>query len=139
MAKRGVILTIFAALFVLLAISNFPKPLHMGNAGFVFLGTKTSGVANMILGPLFGVFLLIYVIGIWRMRSFALPMGIAYGIYVPLNMVLFTVLHAQEAAHGWHDPQGHGGLGFMLVYMVVELTVAWGAPLMLWSKRSQLG
>lgn len=57
--KRGPLLTTFAALFVLLALSNISKPLSGGRAGFVFFGTKTAGVANAVLGPAFGMFLLI--------------------------------------------------------------------------------
>ena len=54
--SRGATLTIFALLFALLAISNFLKPFHLDpNAGFVFLGTKLTGTANAIMGPLFGI------------------------------------------------------------------------------------
>lgn len=52
-SSGGAVLTAFAVLFVLLAISNFSKPLNLSpNAGFVFFGVKTSGKANAILGPL---------------------------------------------------------------------------------------
>ena len=72
--SRGAVLTVFAVLFVVLAISNFSKPFHLDSrAGFVFFGVKTSGIANDILGPAFGVWLLVYAIGIWRMRRWALP------------------------------------------------------------------
>src|SRR2546430_581461 len=120
MKKRGAVLTVFAVLLTLLAISNLLKPLQLGDAGFVFLGAKTSGVPNMILGPLFGIYLLIYVVGIWRMRQFALPMGIAYSLYPPINMALFTMKHSQDPGHGW--PGLIGGL----VYMAVALGVSWG-------------
>ncbi|HTY55221.1 MAG TPA: hypothetical protein VMB26_08475, partial [Candidatus Binataceae bacterium] len=85
---RGPLLTLFAILFALLAISNISKPFSGGRAGFVFLGTRTSGVENAILGPAFGIFLLIYTIGIWRQRRFALPMAWAYAIWVPINIFL---------------------------------------------------
>ncbi len=49
--RRGSILTTLAVLFALLALSNISKPLSGGRAGFVFLGTKTAGMANAILGP----------------------------------------------------------------------------------------
>jgi hypothetical protein len=49
---RGPILTVFSILFALLAVSNFSKPLSRGRAGFVFFGTKTSGLANAVLGRL---------------------------------------------------------------------------------------
>jgi hypothetical protein len=84
--RRGTTLTIFAILFALLAISNLLKPLHVGGAqtGFVFLGTRTGGIANLILGPLFGLILAAYALGIWRMRRYALPLGYAYFAYVIL-------------------------------------------------------
>ncbi len=89
---RGAVLTVFAVLFVVLAISNFSKPFHLDpRAGFVFFGVKTSGIANDILGPAFGVWLLVYAIGIWRMRPWALPLGYAYAAYVITNLVLFTI------------------------------------------------
>src|SRR6202040_1974261 len=56
--RRGAVLTIFAALFVLLALSDISKPLSGGRAGLVFFGTKTKGLANAILAPAFGIFLL---------------------------------------------------------------------------------
>ena len=49
--RRGPVLTSFAVLFALLAISNISKPLSGGRAGFVFFGAKTAGVANAVLGP----------------------------------------------------------------------------------------
>jgi hypothetical protein len=53
-SSRGPVLTTFAVLFAILAISNFLKPFHLDpNAGFVFFGMKTHGVANAILGPAF--------------------------------------------------------------------------------------
>ena len=61
--SRGAVLTAFAVLFVVLAISNLSKPFHLDSgAGFVFFGVKTSGIANDILGPVFGVWLLVYAI-----------------------------------------------------------------------------
>src|SRR5262245_58240859 len=89
--SRGPVLTTCAVLFALLALSNLSKPLSGGKAGFVFLGTKTVGVANAILGPTFGLFLLIYALGIWQQKRFALPLAWAYAAYVPLNLLLFTI------------------------------------------------
>jgi len=54
--NRGPVLTTFAILFVLLALSNLSKPLSGGRAGFVFFGTKAAGAANAVLGPAFGIF-----------------------------------------------------------------------------------
>jgi hypothetical protein len=81
----------FAVLFALLALSNISKPLSGGRAGFVFLGTKTAGVTNAILGPAFGIFLLIYALGIWRQKRWAVPMAWAYAAYVLVNLALFII------------------------------------------------
>ena len=76
---RGVTLTIFALLFVLLAISNFSKPFsHDPGIGFVCLGVRQSGTPNAILGTLFGIGLLIFAYGIWTMRHYAMPRGIHF-------------------------------------------------------------
>ena len=66
-------------LFLLLALSDFTKALqYAGNpavGGLVILGHKFHGVAhNLILGPLFGIVLLIYAYGIWNLRTWALPL-----------------------------------------------------------------
>jgi hypothetical protein len=75
-SSRGALLTTFAVLFAILAISNFLKPFHLDpNAGFMFFGRKTHGLANAILGPLFGALLVVYSIGIWGMRRWALPIA----------------------------------------------------------------
>ncbi len=73
--SRGVTLTIFALLFLLMAISNFGKPFsHQAGVGFVFhcghfsitldslglVGTRLSGVPNMIIAPIFGIILAMY-------------------------------------------------------------------------------
>jgi hypothetical protein len=90
--SRGPALTILALLFALLAISDFLKPFHLDpNAGFVYMGTKLTGTANAIMGPLFGFLLLVYAYGIWSMRRYALPVSYIYTAWVIVNMVLFTV------------------------------------------------
>jgi len=89
--SRGTALTIFALLFALLAISDFLKPFHLGsNEGFVFLGTKLTGAANAVMGPLFGIFLLVYAYGIWAMRKYALQVAYIFVLWVLLNMALFA-------------------------------------------------
>ena len=50
--SRGTVLTTVAVLFVILALSNFLKPFHLDrNAGFVFFGMKTHGIATRYLVP----------------------------------------------------------------------------------------
>ncbi|MGO9451689.1 MAG: hypothetical protein ACLQDV_11705 [Candidatus Binataceae bacterium] len=126
--KRGPALTIFAVLFLLLAISDFSKPLSRGKAGFVFLGTKTAGVANAILGPAFGIFLLVYAVGIWRQKRWAVPMAWAYAVYVPINMILFTI----KSPRAWQSPF------FALLYMAIAIGVSWGSAILLTGSRQRL-
>src|SRR5271169_2774275 len=118
--SRGAVLTVFAVLFVVLAISNFSKPFHLDSrAGFVFFGVKTSGIANDILGPAFGVWLLVYAIGIWRMRRWALPVGYAYAAYVITNLVLFTIRTGVVPG----GPSTRGAI----IYLVIAIGVSAGA------------
>ena len=88
MAKRGAALSVFAVLFVLLALSDFMKPFDASMA-FIFLGSRTDGAVQAILAWLFGLYLLAYAFGIWQMRRWALPMAYAYAGWVVLNMILF--------------------------------------------------
>jgi hypothetical protein len=128
---RGPVLTVFALLFGLLAISNFMKPLagKPGEVGFVFFGQRLAGTPNAIIGPLFGLYLLVYAIGIWRMRRYAVPMGIAYAAYVILNLVLFNV----------RDPNpNRQGLLFGLLYGVIAIGVSSGAAYLLAQRRAEL-
>ncbi|HYB90505.1 MAG TPA: hypothetical protein VEC38_05610 [Candidatus Binataceae bacterium] len=129
-AKRGVALTIFAAAFMLMAISNFSKPFHyVPTLGFVFFGTRLSGIANDIVGPLFGLFLLIYGLGIWRMRRYALPMGYAYAAYVILNLIIYNVKHGGMPEFP---------LAGQLAYIAVAVGVSSGAAILLSLRRADL-
>ena len=129
-AKRGVALTIFAVGFMLMAISNFLKPLQYGpTIGFVFFGTRLSGIANDIVGPLFGLFLAVYAIGIWRMKRYALPMGYAYAGYVILNLVLYN------AKHGGMPELP---LTFRIGYILVAVGVSSGSAILLSLRRTEL-
>ena len=121
--QRGPVLTVLAALFGLLALSDLAKPLEaaLGNElrpGFVLFGRRLSGTANAIVGPLFGVYLLVYAVGIARMRSWALPMGALYALYVTVNLTLFMFRDA--------EPMREGML-FGAIYALVALGVSWGA------------
>jgi len=134
MAKtdRGSALTVFAVLFLVLAVSNFLKPLQLGgeHTGFVFLGRRLTGTANTVMGPLFGLYLLVYAIGIWRLRRFALTMGALYAAYVVVNLILFTVRMPRQP--------GIGPLVFGLVYIAVAIGVSSGAVYLLAQRRAAL-
>ena len=130
--ERGGVLSIAAVLFAILAVTDFLKPFRLegGDTGLVFFGTRLGGVPNAILGPLFGVFLLAYAAGIWRMRRYALPMGYAYATYVVINLVMFSVKN-QRPANG-------GQMIFGLVYMAIALAVSWGTAILLRRRKAQL-
>jgi hypothetical protein len=90
-------LRFFAVLFALLAISDSLKPLELQpELGLVFLGRRLHGTPNLVAAPLFGVYLATYAWGLWNARRFALPMGILYAGWVPLNIFLFTVRSPEE-------------------------------------------
>jgi hypothetical protein len=90
--SRGATLTVFALLFVLLAISDFSKPLFHGpGIGFVFMGHRLTGTANAVMGPLFGILLLLYAYGIWTMRRYALPVAWIFLGWVITNTVLYNL------------------------------------------------
>ncbi|HEV3110504.1 MAG TPA: hypothetical protein VGY99_08415 [Candidatus Binataceae bacterium] len=130
-SSRGAVLTVCAILFALLALSNFSKPFHMSpNVGFVFLGGKTHGIANAILGPAFGLLLIFYAVGIWRMRRWALPIGFAYAAYVILNLSLYSIRNAGS-------PEMPPPVS-MFGYIVVAVGVSAGSALLLYRRRDLL-
>jgi hypothetical protein len=130
-SSRGAVLTVCAVLFALLALSNFSKPFHLSpNVGFVFLGVKTHGIANAILGPAFGLLLILYAFGIWRMRRWALPIAFAYAAYVIVNLSLYSIRNA--GSPDMPPP------GFMLGYIVVAVGVSAGTALLLYRRRDTL-
>ena len=129
--SRGPLLTTFAVLFSILALSNFSKPFHLDpNAGFMFFGMKTHGLANAILGPAFGLMLVIYAVGIWRMRRWVLPIACAYAAYVILNLLLYSIRNA-----GLHNQPSSL---FMLGYIVIAIGVSAGSAILLYMRRSEL-
>jgi hypothetical protein len=129
-SNRDRVLTICAILFGLLALSNLLKPVPVDpEQGFVFFGRRLSGTPNAVIGPLFGLYLLVYAIGIWRMRRWAFPMGLAYATYVVVNLLLFTLRDPNPTAHG---------IAFNLVYGAVAITVSAGTAWLLARRRATL-
>ncbi|HZP39909.1 MAG TPA: hypothetical protein VFD84_00195 [Candidatus Binatia bacterium] len=127
-SERGTALTVFATLFLVLAVSNFAKPLHLGaETGFVLFGRRLSGTANLVAGPLFGAYLLVYALGILQLRAWALPMGVLYALYVAANLVLFGLRNP--------PPPGVGHRLFGAVYAAVALGVSWSAVYLLKQRR----
>ncbi len=131
-SKRGRALSTMAVLFALLAISNLLKPFRFegSDTGFVFFGQRLGGTANAIIGPLFGIYLLAYALGIWRLKRHALPMAYAYAVYVIINLVLFNVRNPV--------PPGVGYLIFGVVYSVIAIGVSSGTAYLLGRRRAAL-
>jgi hypothetical protein len=131
--SRGAVLTIFALLFVLMAISNFGKPFsHNPGVGFVFFGTRLSGMRNIIIAPIFGILLIVYAYGILAMRKFALPLGIAYAAYVIVNMPLFLIRYHGSAVlqeHSW---------AYLVPYPFIAIGVSSGAAALLYRRKADL-
>ena len=123
-------LRICGVLFCLLAVSNFTKFLEMSpHQGFMLFGMRQHGTPNLVFGWLFGLYLLVYGIGVLRMRAYALPMGVAYAAYVVLNLILFTIRMPEEA---FARPI------FGLVYIIVAVGVSGGTVYLLSKNRHAL-
>lgn len=127
-APRGKALTVFAILFALLGISNALKPMEASaTQGFVLLGHRLSGTPNLIAGPTFALLLWSYAAGIWMLRRWALPLGVAYAAYVIANLIAFLTV-APDAPP----------LLFMLLYAIVAIGVSSGAAYLLYQRRDEL-
>jgi hypothetical protein len=125
---------VLAVLMGLMAVSNFWKPMAQmfapeSSAGFVFLGHRLQGVANAIMGPLFGVLLAAYAYGAWTGRRWVVPLAIAYAAYVPVNLVLFS----RDPPPGPEPP-----FIFLLLYAIVAIGVSSGGALHLYRNRDRL-
>jgi len=131
--SRGATLTILAILLALMAVSDFLKPFsHNPGVGFVFFGARLSGAANMIVAPIFGTMLAVYVYGILAMRKFALPLGMFYAAYVIVNMPLFILRY-----HGTPEMQEHSW-AYLVPYPFVAIGVSSGAAWMLNRRKADL-
>ena len=131
-SRRGVFLTVMAMLFVILAASDFTKVFQHSRAdhlGLVILGHRfVRPAANLVLGPLFGAFLLLYANGIWTMRRWVIPLSLLYAFYVPVNEVLFWSLHQLAPPT----------VGFIVFYLFLSLTGSIGTALYLAYHQDQL-
>jgi len=66
--SRGLLLTTFAVLFAILGTLELLQALPSSERRIRILRSETHGIANAFLGPVFRLMLMIYAIGIWRMR-----------------------------------------------------------------------
>ena len=132
-AGRGWFITLMTVLFVVLALSDFTKSLQFANdpavGGLVMFGHKFRGVAhNLMLGPIFGIILLIYAYGIWNLRAWVLPLAIVYAFYVPYNLVLFWFTHFDS----------HPSISFIVGYLAIALVGSIGTAIYLAYHRERL-
>lgn len=131
-SKRGALLTTIAILFAILAITDILKPLKLEGptTGLVFFGTRQTGMANAILGPIMGLILLFYAAGIWRMRRYAMVLGWIYAAYVTVNLVLYTQLNPPA--------KSQSDMIFGVVYMILAITITVGTAIILTRRRAEL-
>jgi hypothetical protein len=131
-SRRDGLLTTFAVLFALLALSNFFKAVWPigSETGFVLFGNRLHGAANTAMASLFGAYQLIFAVAIWLRKRFAMPMAHAYATYVVINVLLFSANNPR--------PPGIGYLLFGLVYMVVAIGVSVGAAIVLTKRKAEL-
>jgi hypothetical protein len=132
--SRGGVLTTLAVLMGVLAVSNFMKPISQAlapgsNAGFVFFGHRLHGLANAIIGPLFGVLLASYAYGVWTLRRWVVPLAGAYALYVVTNLVLFSLSP---------PPGSDTPLMGLVLYAVVAIGVSSGGAYHLYRNRGRL-
>lgn len=121
---------LFAVLFAVLAFSNLTKPLEMApEHGLVFFGKRLHGTPDLLVAPLFGLYHACYAYGLWSRRRYALPMGLLYAGYVPLNLYLFGARSPELAAVNSL---------YGLTYMVIAVGASWGAALLLMRRAGEL-
>ncbi len=123
-ATRGWFLTVMAVLFVVLALSDFTKAIQYQHdhavGGLVVFGHRFEGVGvNAIVGPLFGLILLAYAYGLWKMRPWVKLLSIIYAFYVPYNLVLFWFVHTEARPT----------VRFIVQYLAIALTGSVGTAL----------
>lgn len=102
--------------------------------GFVLFGTRLTGTANLIAGPLAGLYLWVYAYGIWRMKRFLVGMAHAYALYVVLNLLLFMYKGPPETA----EPLGTVVSLVFAAYPIVAVGVSTGAAIILTKRKHAL-
>ena len=140
--RRGGFLTAMAILIALAAIEDMFKPFGRQGPtipsssmpriipGIVVLGIRHTGTRAVILGPLVGVFLILYAIGIWRMRRYALTAAWIYVVYVMLNLTLFMM---------WNPlPLTRADTIFDAVYSICAIVLTLSPAIALTRRRADL-
>lgn len=119
-----------AICFWLLAVSNLLKPLQFhGEGAFVLLGTRLAGGDNLPWSLAFAAYLVVYGLGLWYMKRFALGLAHAYAIYVILNSAMYW---------RYNPPSGSGETILAVVYTLIAMTGSAGTAVLLSMRRDEL-
>jgi hypothetical protein len=129
MPRWVVVLRACALLIALRALTNVFKPFGTGTA-FVFFGAMLRSTAGLWLASAVGVLMLVYAWGAWNLRRWALPMGVAYAVFVVLNIALFAMFQNVIG-----QPQ-YWILGAVFAFIGVGVTAT--AAYLLYSHRDEL-
>ena len=106
---------VLAVLIGLRSLGNFGKRFGTGS-GLVVFGRLLP--PDTLLAPALGVGMIVYAIGLWSARPFALPLGVLYALFVTANLALFPVVTGLPAGIA---PWMYG------VYCIFGLAIVWTA------------
>jgi hypothetical protein len=128
--SHGPFLSVASVLFGALALYDLAKPvlLEGGNWGSVFLGKRLDGVPEWLAAWAFAAAMALYAVGIWRLRRYALWIGVAYAAYVVANLVAFKI------RYGSLGPSWTG----VLMFVGVAVGVSSCTALALYRRRAEL-
>jgi len=125
-----ILLRSFALLFALMALANALKPFaYAADVGLVLFGHRLAGAANTVAALTFSALLATYSASIWTEKRRALPLGMAYALYVIANLFLWTS-HRPE--------QTDAPMIFSLPYLAGAISASSGSALLLWRYRNRL-
>ncbi len=117
--NKRTLLKVIAVLLALRAMTNVLKPLGAGT-GLVFFGQFLTGSEQYWLGPLTGLYMLTLAWGYWSGKSWALPMGVAYVVFVAINLIGFYVnVGIPPGFQAWHY------LVFAAIALLVPSAAVW--------------
>ena len=120
-----------AICFWLLAVSNFSKPFQLTeHSGFVLFGNRLTGGDGVLWSLVFGIYLVIYGLGLWYMKRVVIGMAHAYALYVVVNLFLY-----------WSNNPPPAGADVVLavMYSLIAVGVSLGSAVLLSMHRKELG
>jgi len=109
------------ALAVLLALrgtANLFKPFGAGSA-LVILG-RTLPVTSP-LGPIIGLWMIAFAVGILLRKRWAVPLGMAYAAFATLNIILFPIVSGLGDLPVW----------FYVLFTIGGIAAPWAAVILL--------